>query len=109
MFPKPSARSPITISSGKNVTIKNCIIPKGGASQLNYGSMYINSANGPSAIYAGGQSLNTSRISWTDAEKFASLETLAINLSENNTVLFDLINKIQTQKIELKICVIFFF
>jgi hypothetical protein len=84
IFSKAAARATIGISSGKNVTIKNSTIPKSGASQLNYGSIYINSANGPSAIYATGQSFNASRSSWTDEEKLASLET-SIDLSIGNT------------------------
>jgi len=89
IFSKAAARATIGISSGKNVTIKNSTIPKSGASQLNFGSIYINSANGPSTIYASGQILNTDRVNWTDAQKLASLET-SIDLSGNNTFTDDL-------------------
>ena len=89
VFPKASEQASIMLSSGKNVTVKNSIIAKSGASQINFGSIYINSSSG-TYLYAAGQSSNASRSSWTDAQKLEALQTSSIDLSIGNTFTDDL-------------------
>ena len=83
VFAKPSANPPISIVSGKNVTIKNCTIPKGGSSQLNWSSISIFPTSS-AYIYATGSSRNPTRSSWTDAQKLEALD-VSVDLSEGNT------------------------
>jgi predicted RNA-binding protein with TRAM domain len=83
VFARPSANQPISLASCKNVVIKNCTIPKGGASQLNWCSILINSTSG-AYVYATGASRNPSRSTWTDVQKLEALES-SVDLSEGNT------------------------
>lgn len=88
-FARVTDRATIGMTSAKNVTIKNCTIPRSGANQLNWGSIYINSSNGPRDIYRLSTptppSFNANRDNWTDEQKLAAVKTENIDLSLNNT------------------------
>uniref|UniRef100_A0A6C0DAR2 Fibronectin type-III domain-containing protein n=1 Tax=viral metagenome TaxID=1070528 RepID=A0A6C0DAR2_9ZZZZ len=84
-FARVSARATIGMSSCKNVTIKNCTIPRSGTTLTGYGSIYISTSNGPRDIYATSATYNNTRAGWTDAQKLDAVKTQNIDLSLNNT------------------------
>lgn len=83
----------IRMTSCKNVTVKNSTIPRSANSQRTFGSIYINTSDGPRDIYnftGSGISPqptqeNNNRGTWTDSEKLTALRTTNIDISENNT------------------------
>ena len=103
-FARVTERATIGMTSCKNVTIKNCTIPRSGSSLLNYGSVYINTGYGARDIYRPSTGLaqnalaagipssvltapgfNTTRNGWTDAQKLDAVKTTNIDISLNNT------------------------
>lgn len=122
-FARVTDRATIGITSCKNVTIKNCTIPRSGSSLLNYGSVYINTGYGARDVYRPSTGLaqnalaagipsstltapgfNATRNGWTDAQKLEAVKTTNIDMSLNNTFTDDvglpaLIN-VDTYKVE---------
>ena len=84
-FARVTGRASVGMVSCKNVTIKNCTIPRSGTTLTGYGSIYIGTSNGPRDIYATSATYNNTRSGWTDAQKLDAVKSANIDLSLNNT------------------------